>query len=84
MNFAKELKRCQYERHMSNESFSKYLGKSRTWLQNIYSKNPNIPKSLLRERTMFEINEKLGIAEELMEEYNNELIEKKLVESEIE
>jgi hypothetical protein len=69
MTFEKELKRCQYERGMTNDAFAKYLGKSRTWLQTIYSNNPN--KFGLTGLTMFELHDRLGIANELMEEYNS-------------
>ena len=62
--------------HMSNEAFSKYLGKSRTWLQGIYTTNPKIRKFLLGELTMYELNEKLGIDMECMEEYNKQMLER--------
>lgn len=70
MDFARQLKQCQYEKHMTNEAFSKYVGKSRAWLQRIYSKNPDIPKSTLGELTMYMLNEKLNIPYETMEDYN--------------
>lgn len=70
MDFVKAMKQYQYERHMTNEAFSKYLGKSRAWLQRIYSRNPKIEKSTLSELTMYMINEKLEISFEVMEEYN--------------
>ena len=71
MDFAKQLKKCQYERHMTNDAFAKFLGKSRTWLQAIYSKNPNVEKYTLGGLTMYTLNEKLDIPMELMEDYNN-------------
>ena len=74
MEFPKALKQCQLKMHMTNENFSKYLGRSRAWLQGVYTKNPKIRKFLLGERTMFEINEKLGIPIEIMEQYNEEML----------
>lgn len=71
MNFAKLLKECQYEKRMTNDAFAKRIGKSRAWLQRIYSKNPKIEKSELSELTMHILNEELGIPFEDMEEYNN-------------
>jgi len=75
MDFPKMLKYCQFERHMTNEQFAKYLGKSRTWLQAIYSKNKNVKKYLLSERTIFDINQKTEIPIEVIEEYNEKLKE---------
>ena len=74
MNFQKTLKRCQLERHMTNDTFAKFLGKSRAWLQGIYTTNPSIRKFLLGEQTMFDINEKLDIPIELMEQYNADML----------
>lgn len=79
MDFPKVLKRCQYERHMTNDAFAKYLGKSRAWLQGIYTTNPKVKKYLIGERTIFDLNEKLGIPTELIEEYN-QLMSKREVE----
>lgn len=74
MDFAKQLKKCQHEKHMSGEAFAKYIGKSRTWLQQIYSTNANVEKHALYELTMYELNEKLGIPYEVMEEYNTSVV----------
>lgn len=76
MDFPRILKQHQYKLHMSNEAFAKYLGKSRTWLQGIYTKNPKIRKFLLAEMTMYELNETLGIDMECMEEYNKQMLER--------
>ena len=70
MDFPKQLKQCQRQRHMTNEAFAKYIGKSRTWLQWIYSNNPSTEKYLLSERTIYDLNEKLGIPTAIMEDYN--------------
>lgn len=70
MSFESELKRCQYERHMTNADFAQYLGKSRTWLQCIYTNKNDTRKFGLTGLTMYVLNEKLGIPFELMEEYN--------------
>ena len=59
MDFPKLLKQCQLQRHMTNDTFSKFIGKSRTWLQWIYSKNPKVEKYLLSERTIYDLHEKL-------------------------
>lgn len=70
MDFPKQLKQCQRQRHMTNDAFAKYIGKSRTWLQWIYSNNPSVEKYLLSERTIYDLNEKLGIPTAIMEDYN--------------
>lgn len=74
MDFPKQLKLCQRERHMTNDAFAKYIEKSRTWLQGIYANNPNVKKYLLSERTIYDLNEKLGIPTETMEKYNETLL----------
>lgn len=74
MDFPKQLKQCQRQRHMTNDAFAKYIGKSRTWLQWIYSNNPNVEKYLLSERTIYDLNEKLEIPTEVMEQYNLEIL----------
>ena len=74
MDFAKQLKQYQYEKHMTNDAFAKHIGKRRAWLQRIYSKNPDIPKSTLGELTMYMLNEKLNIPYDVMEEYNTYVI----------
>lgn len=74
MDFPKQLKQSQRERHMTNDEFAKYIGKSRTWLQWIYSKNPSVEKYMLSERTIYDLNEKLGIATEIMEDYNHAIL----------
>ena len=73
MDFVKTLKHCQYSKHMTNEKFAEYLGKSRMWLQIIYTTNPKIKKYRLSELTMFMLNEKLDIPMELMKEYNDNI-----------
>lgn len=70
MDFPQRLKLCQRERHMTNDAFAKYIGKSRTWLQSIYTNNRNITKYLLSERTIYDLNELLGIPTKVMEDYN--------------
>lgn len=77
MDFPKLLKQCQLQRHMTNDTFSKFIGKSRTWLQWIYSKNPKVEKYLLSERTIYDLHEKLDIPTEVMEEYNIYLLKKR-------
>lgn len=74
MDFPKQLKQCQRQRHMTNREFAKYIGKSRTWLQWIYSNNPNVEKFLLSEMTMYDLHEKLEIPNETMEEYNKSIL----------
>ena len=75
MDFPKVLKHCQLERHLTNENFAKLVGKSRTWLQWIYSKNPKVEKFLLSEMTMYDLHTKLDIPMEIMEEYNKYLLQ---------
>ena len=75
MDFQKMLKQKQLSMHMTNEKFSIFLGRSRTWLQGIYSNNPNVEQCLLSEQSMYDVHEKLDIPIELMEEYNNKLLE---------
>lgn len=76
-SFPKLLKRCQLERHMSASQFAKHIGRSRPWLQSIYSTNPNTEKYALSQLTMYILNEKLGISYEIMDNYNNELKQNK-------
>jgi len=71
MDFPKILKQNQLERHMTCEAFAKHLGKSRAWLQIIYTKNPSIKKYKLSELTMQSLYEKLNIPICVMEEYND-------------
>lgn len=77
MDFPRTLKHCQLERHLTNEQFSKLLGKSRTWLQQIYSKSSKGQLWLLSEQTMYDIHEKVNIPIELMEEYNQSILNKR-------
>ena len=74
MDFIKSLQKCQYEKHMTNDAFAHYVGKSRAWLQRIYSKNPDVEKSTLTGLTMYTLNEKLGIPIEIMEAYNESVL----------
>lgn len=71
MDFPKLLKQYQLERHMTNEAFAKYLGKSRAWLQILYSKSPNTKKFRLSDLTMQLLKERLNMPMSVMESYNN-------------
>lgn len=77
MDFSRVLKQRQLSMHMTNEKFSKFLGRSRTWLQSIYSKNPSVEQCRLSEQSMYDIHEKLDIPIDLMEAYNQQLIDMK-------
>lgn len=70
MDFPKILKQTQMELHLTNDKFAKYLGKSRAWLQIIYSKSPNTQKFGLSDLTMQSLKERLDIPMNVMEEYN--------------
>lgn len=73
MDFITLLKNKQRELMFSTPEFANYLGKHRSWLNNIY--NENGIKRPLREGTMREIHNKLGIPREIMDEYNKEMLE---------
>ena len=82
MDFPRVLKRKQLELGMTVTDFAKHLGKSRQFLTVIYSKSDRLKKYRLSDLTMYNLETKLGISPELMEEYNdyvrehNERIEK--------
>jgi len=71
MDFPKVLKRKQLEMGMTVTEFAKYLGKSRQFLTVIYSKSDKLKKYKLSDLTMYNLETKLGISPELMEEYND-------------
>ena len=78
ISFPKLLKQCQLERHMSANQFAKHIGRSRPWIQSIYSTNPNTEKYGLSQLTMYMLNEKLGIPYDVMDKYNNDVKQNKL------
>ena len=61
------------ELHLTNDKFAKYLGKSRAWLQIIYSKNPNTRKFRLSDLSMQLLKERLDIPMDVMESYNSSI-----------
>lgn len=71
MDFPRVLKRKQLELGMTVTSFAKYIGKSRQFLTVIFSKSDNLRKYQLSDLTMYTLEQKLGISQELMEEYND-------------
>ena len=71
MDFPRVLKRKQLELGMTVTSFAKYIGKSRQFLTVIFSKSDNLRKYQLSDLTMYNLEQKLGISQELMEEYND-------------
>ena len=73
MDFPKILKQNQMELHLTNDKFAKYLGKSRAWLQIIYSKNPNTRKFRLSDLSMQLLKERLDIPMDVMESYNSSI-----------
>lgn len=75
MDFPRVLKRKQLEMGMTVTDFAKYLGKSRQFLTVIYSKSDKLKKYKLSDLTMYNLEQKLGISSELMEEYNEQVRE---------
>jgi hypothetical protein len=75
MDFPRVLKRKQLEMGMTVTDFAKYLGKSRQFLTVIYSKSDKLKKYKLSDLTMYNLEQKLGISPELMEEYNKQVRE---------
>ena len=73
MEFPKILKRKQLESGLTGGEFAKYLGKSRPWLTQIYCLKENTIKYRLGEQTMYDIEQKLGISHEIMEQYNRDV-----------
>lgn len=71
MDFPKVLKRRQLEMGMTVTEFAKHLGRSRQFLTVIYSKSDKLKKYKLSDLTMYDLETKLGISPELMEEYND-------------
>jgi len=71
MDFPRVLKRKQLELGMTVTSFAKHIGKSRQFLTVIFSKSDNLRKYQLSDLTMYTLEQKLGIPQELMEEYND-------------
>lgn len=73
MEFPKVLKRKQLELGMTGEEFAKHLGKSRPWLTQIYCRKETTIKYRLSDQAMYDIEQKLGIPHELMEQYNRDV-----------
>lgn len=73
MEFPKILKRKQLELGMTGETFAKYLGKSRPWLTQIYCRRETTIKYRLSEQTMYDIENKLGIPQHIMDQYNKDV-----------
>lgn len=70
MDFPTLLKQKQLEMGMTITKFAKHLGKSRTFLTSIYSKNATGKKYGLSELTMYNLEKNYGIPQEVMIEYN--------------
>ena len=77
VDFIRAMKNYQYEHKMTNEMFAKYIGKSRAWLQMLYSANPSVYKSTLTELTMYVINQKTQISQDIMHKYNEDILSKR-------
>lgn len=75
MDFPRVLKRKQLEMGMTVTDFAKYLGKSRQFLTVIYSKSDKLKKYRLSDLTMYNLETKLGISQELMDDYNEMVVE---------
>lgn len=75
MEFPRILKRKQWEHGMTGVEFAKYLGKSRPWLTQIYCLRKDTKKYRLSELTMYDLEDKLGIPIEVMEQYNRDVEE---------
>ena len=73
MEFPRIMKRKQWELGMTGVEFAKYLGKSRPWLMKIYCLRENSIKYRLSDLTMYDIEEKLGIPLDVMEQYNRDV-----------
>ena len=75
MEFPKLMKRKQWELGMTGKQFAAFLGKSRPWLMHLYCLKEGTKKYKLGELTMYDIEDKLGIPMEKMEQYNRDVIE---------
>ena len=75
MDFSKLLKRKQLEMGMTVTDFAKYLGKSRQFLTVIFSKSDKLRKYRLSDLTMYNLEQKLNIPQEIMEQYNRDVEE---------
>ena len=73
MEFPKIMKRKQFELGLTGGEFAKYLGKSRPWLTQIYCLREDTIKYRLGEQTMYDIEQKLGIPQSIMEQYNRDV-----------
>ena len=75
MELPKIIKRKQWEHKMTGVEFAKFLGKSRPWLMQLYCTRRDTKKYKLSELTMYDLEDKLGIPMELMEQYNKDVEE---------
>ena len=73
MEFPRLMKRKQLEHRMTGVAFAKFLGKSRPWLMQVYCVREDTKKYKLSELTMYDINDKLGIPFDVMEQYNRDV-----------
>jgi hypothetical protein len=72
-DFEKKLYNKQAELEMGNTDFARFIGVNRTWVVNFW--NSNLPKHPLSKKTMFKLNNRLGISFDEMVEYNSRILE---------
>lgn len=75
MEFPRMIRRKQWEHKMTGAEFAKFLGKSRPWLMQLYCLRKDTKKYRLSESTMYDLEDKLGISIEVMEQYNRDVEE---------